>query len=591
MVGEFKQVLGALTDSQLAQGWRELAQESSDRVSVAVAATAEARLRTMGTGFSKDEIDFALELCRGQLVPAVPSVGDHLAAAPACLAALSGSTLHVMTVDDDCAVRKADGLSAILRGLGVSVAHLANADAGHSEVESRRSAYGADVVVASWQQFAYDYLRDNLEVEPESRVGHRQGWVFLTEADHLLLESAQIPLIISADERTLARIPFAEYVRRYQQVCGLMSAYISDIDVTAIHATYGASVSTEGDEPRAGTSDDRDIEYFSSAARLEAMARIAARTRDQDTALVLVVSPGDIAATTKHLVDKGVEHAVIVDDSSASHGVWAEVASAGRVTVATRDFIGRHQFEGEPAVLKVNVVVGGRAAVRRLDHSALALARIGKLEGKCAFFVTATDEAMRPFAAPPGGPMNRFIFRGRRRTMGVRVSHFEMGLVAKTQESLERDKARRRERWTKWSAVERDQREEIYAERDRVLESTDPLREVDALVNAVVGRRDGVEQTEISKDEVIARWQRRVDVLGAADASEFARQVILACLDRGWRQHLTELDQLWDGVSKNGSGSVNGFPGYSVAANRAFTSMRRSVEADALDYLLNLELA
>jgi preprotein translocase subunit SecA len=591
MVGEFMQALGTLTDDELAEGWRELARESDDPVSGAVAAAAEACLRTLGTGLSEDEIDIALELCRGRLVPIGPGVGDLLAAAPACLATLSGSTLHVMAADDDCAERRADGLSAILSGLGVEVAHLLKADTGYSTVETRRSAYGADVVVASWEQFGYDYLRDNLEVEPESRVGHGQGWVYLAEADHLLLDRAQTPLIISADGRTLARIPFAEYVRRYERVCGLSSAHISDIDVTAIHATYGASLSGEGDEPQAGTPDARDIEYFSSETRLDAIARIAARNREQGNALVIVVDPGDISVTTDHLDDKGVEHTVIVDDSSASHRLWVEVASVGRVTVSARDFIGRHQFEGEPAALKVNVVVSGHADVRRLDGRLRTLARIGGAEGVCAFFVAAADGVMRPFASPPGGLMSRVIFRGRRRTKGVRLSRYEMELVASVQESRERDSARRRERWTKWSGVERDQREEIYAERDRILESTDPLREVDALVNAVVGRHDGTRWTEISKDEVFARWQRRVDELGTARAAELVRQVLLACLDRGWRQHLTDLDRLWDGVGKIGSDSVGGFPAYSVAANRAFASMRRSVEADALDYLLNLELA
>jgi preprotein translocase subunit SecA len=591
VVREFKQALGALTDSELAQGWRDLAREGSDLVSVAVAATAESCLRTFGAGLSEDEIDLALELCRGGLVPTMSGLSDHLAAAPACLAVLSDSAFHVMVVDDDCAKRNAGNLSRILGRLGVEVAHLPDAYAGHRAVEARRSAYGADVVVASWEQFAYDYLRDNLEVELESRVGHRQGWVFLTEADQLLLDRADFPLIIGADERTLARIPFAEYVRRYQQVCGLTSAYTSEIELTAIRATYGASTSTAGDEPRASARDDRDIEYFSSAARLDAMARIAARTRDQDAALVLVVDPSDIWATAEHLVDKGVEHEVIVNDSSASHRAWAEAASVGQITVATRDFIGCHQFLGDPTVLKVNVVVCGRAHVRRLDHRVRALARIGQSDGRCAFLVTATDEVMRPFAAPPGGPMSRFVFRGRRRTKGVRLSRFQMGLVAKRQESLERDKARRWERWIKLSAVERDQREEIYAERDRILELADPLPEVDALVHAVVGGRGRPERNEISTEDVMAQWQGRVEELGSAVAAEFARHVILSCLDRGWREHLTELDLLWDGLGKGGSDSVDGFLGYSVAANRAFTSMRRGVEADALDYLLNLELA
>lgn len=583
-MGEIKQALSALSDGELAQGWRDLARESSDLVSVAVAAAAEACLRTLGSDVGEEEIGLGLELCRGRLVPTTSGLSDHLAAAPACLAVLSESTLHVMAVDDDCAKRNADNLSRILGRLGVEVAHLSDAHAG------RRSAYGADVVVASWAQFAYDYLRDNLESASDSRVGHRQGWVYLAEADHLLLDRAQVPLIISGDEQTLARIPFAEYVRRYQRVCGLTSAYTSEIEVNAIHAIYGASVSTAGDEARASARDDRDVEYSSSAARFEAMARVAARRRDNDAALVLVVDPGAVAATTARLVDDGVEHSVIIEDSSASHLAWAEMASANRITVVARDFIGRHRFQGDPTALKVNVLVDGHADVRRLDHRVRPLARVGRVEGKCSILVTATDEVMRPFASPPDGLMNRLIFRGRRGALGVRASRFEMGLVADVQESLERDKARRRERWITWSAVERDQREKIYAERNRVLESADPLHEVDALVNAVANQHGGVEQTEISKDEVMARWRRRVDDLGPAGAPEFARQVILSCLDRGWRQHLAELDQLWEGVRRTGSDSVDEFPGYSVAANRAFASMRRSVEADALDYLLNLEL-
>ncbi|MCY3888108.1 MAG: preprotein translocase subunit SecA [Chloroflexi bacterium] len=174
------------------------------------------------------------------------------------LNALEGDGVHVITVNDYLAKRDARWMGVIYQGLGLSVGVLqhgaaflfdpdyepgaedgeeenATAEPGGSEVGDvtaeeraqraqrgdmrflrpvpRSEAYGADITYGTNNEYGFDYLRDNMATEAESRVQRPLAYGIVDEVDNILIDEARTPLIISgqAEEsldlyRTFARI-------------------------------------------------------------------------------------------------------------------------------------------------------------------------------------------------------------------------------------------------------------------------------------------------------------------------------------------------------------------------------------------------
>jgi preprotein translocase subunit SecA len=92
---------------------------------------------------------------------------------PAYLHALSGAGVHVMTANDYLAARDAEWMGPVYRFLGLSVGLLRHEQV--PEPAARRAEYDADLTYGPWQQFAYDYVRDNLAWQPDERVQRGQA--------------------------------------------------------------------------------------------------------------------------------------------------------------------------------------------------------------------------------------------------------------------------------------------------------------------------------------------------------------------------------------------------------------------------------
>ena len=71
----------------------------------------------------------------------------------------------------------------------------------------RRFAYGKDVVYGALREFGFDYMRDNLKLSAAEIVQRNLDVAIVDEADHALIDEANIPLIIAGDSGTAPKIP------------------------------------------------------------------------------------------------------------------------------------------------------------------------------------------------------------------------------------------------------------------------------------------------------------------------------------------------------------------------------------------------
>jgi preprotein translocase subunit SecA len=114
---------------------------------------------------------------------------------PAFLNALKGS-VHVVTVNDYLAERDAHWMRKVYKYLGLNVNYLTS----QTNNFDRQVAYASDVVYATNDELCFDYLKDNMVYDVTDKRQQGFDFAIVDEADSILVDEAQIPLVISTSQ-------------------------------------------------------------------------------------------------------------------------------------------------------------------------------------------------------------------------------------------------------------------------------------------------------------------------------------------------------------------------------------------------------
>ncbi|MCL5049053.1 MAG: preprotein translocase subunit SecA, partial [Firmicutes bacterium] len=112
---------------------------------------------------------------------------------PAYLNALTDRGVHIITVNDYLARRDAEWSRPLFEFLGMTVA----CNVAGMPPQEKRSAYQADILYGTNNEFGFDYLRDNMAFSPQDRVQRPLHYAIVDEVDSILIDEARTPLIIS----------------------------------------------------------------------------------------------------------------------------------------------------------------------------------------------------------------------------------------------------------------------------------------------------------------------------------------------------------------------------------------------------------
>src|SRR5271163_3445207 len=157
-----------------------------------------------------------------------------VATLPAVLNALAGRGVHIITVNDYLARRDAEWMSALYRGLGLSVGVIVH----DLDDEQRRAAYGADITYGTNNEFGFDYLRDNMKYDLANCVQRGHHFAIVDEVDSILIDEARTPLIISG--------PAEESTDKYYKIDKIIPKLIQDIDYTLDEKHRQATLTEDG---------------------------------------------------------------------------------------------------------------------------------------------------------------------------------------------------------------------------------------------------------------------------------------------------------------------------------------------------------
>ena len=207
LINQFEPDLERLSDEALKSKTSEFKErlasgETLDNVlAEAFAVVREASKRVLQMRHFDAQLLGGMALHEGKISEMRTGEGKTLVATlPAYLNALSGFSVHVITVNDYLANRDAQWMGKVFEFLGMTV----GVNLSGQDHDQKQSAYGADITYGTNNEFGFDYLRDNMVFQKADKVQRDLTFAIVDEVDSILIDEARTPLIISgqADDNT-----------------------------------------------------------------------------------------------------------------------------------------------------------------------------------------------------------------------------------------------------------------------------------------------------------------------------------------------------------------------------------------------------
>ncbi|WP_265950149.1 preprotein translocase subunit SecA [Dechloromonas sp. A34] len=278
----------------------------------------------------------------------------------------------------------------------------------------------------------------------------------------------------------------------------------------------------------------------------------------------------------------------------------------------------------------LHIIGSERHESRRIDNQLRGRAGRQGDAGSSRFYLSLDDPLLRIFA----GERLRAIMDKLKMPEGEAIEH---PLVTRSLESAQRKVEARnfdiRKQLLEYDDVSNDQRKVIYQQRNELLESDDISETITAMRQGVIAEifrtyvpaesveeqwdMEGLEralQSELqivapvaqwfkdeptlSDEEILARivqgadetYQAKVDLVGAENFHQFERNVMLQSLDTSWREHLSALDHLRQGIHLRGYAQKNPKQEYKREAFELFEGLLDRVRKDVTGVVYTVQI-
>ena len=336
---------------------------------------------------------------------------------------------------------------------------------------------------------------------------------------------------------------------------------------------------------------------------------------------------------SKMLKREGIPHTVL---NAKYHEKEAEIVAGagihGAVTIAT-NMAGRGtdiKLDEESKALGGLKIIGTeRHEARRIDNQLRGRSGRQGDPGESRFYISLEDDLMRLFGSER--LMNMFTALGV--PEGEQIEHRMLtNAIEQAQIKIETNNYGIRENLLKYDEVNNDQREVIYAERNKVLNGENMRATVMRMLNDVVERavnrnvaedqpaekwdyeslnqsllRDvpmhPVFYTEdmagMKKNELIHRLKEEATKLYEAREAEFPggdqireveRVILLKVIDAKWMNHIDDMEQLRQGIGLQAYGQRDPLVEYKMEAYDMFEAMTESITEETIRVLMHLKV-
>ncbi len=380
-----------------------------------------------------------------------------------------------------------------------------------------------------------------------------------------------------------------------------------------------------------GTSSIENSEIISSLLTQEKLPHEVLNAKQHDREADIIAQAGRLKAITiaTNMAGRGTD--IVLGGNLEKLMVNAGI-DGGTESPAAQPVVTAWQSEHEAvkALGGLRIIATERHESRRIDNQLRGRSGRQGDPGSSRFYLSLDDSLMRIFA----GDRVRAIMDRLKMPEGEAI---EAGMVTRSIESAQRKVEARnfdvRKQLLEYDDVSNDQRKVIYQQRNDILDASALREQITALrdgcFNALVRQFVPVESVEEQWDlaglqRVLADdWQLTVDLIGTvsqADAiddddivkivtdaatthfeakvarvgdtnfTQFERMVLLQTLDSNWREHLSALDYLRQGIHLRGYAQKQPKQEYKREAFELFGLMLDNVRNEVTRILMNVRI-
>ena len=380
-----------------------------------------------------------------------------------------------------------------------------------------------------------------------------------------------------------------------------------------------------------GTSSIENSEIISSLLTQEKLPHEVLNAKQHDREADIIAQAGRLKAITiaTNMAGRGTDIVLggNLEKLMANAGIDGGTESPAAQPVVTA---WQSEHEAVKALGGLRIIATERHESRRIDNQLRGRSGRQGDPGSSRFYLSLDDSLMRIFA----GDRVRAIMDRLKMPEGEAI---EAGMVTRSIESAQRKVEARnfdvRKQLLEYDDVSNDQRKVIYQQRNDILDASALREQITALrdgcFNALVRQFVPVESVEEQWDlaglqRVLADdWQLTVDLIGTvsqADAiddddivkivtdaatthfeakvarvgdtnfTQFERMVLLQTLDSNWREHLSALDYLRQGIHLRGYAQKQPKQEYKREAFELFGLMLDNVLNEVTRILMNVRI-
>ncbi|MEF8985091.1 MAG: preprotein translocase subunit SecA, partial [Bacteroidales bacterium] len=242
-------------------------------------------------------------LHQGRIAEMATGEGKTVAAnLPLFLNALAGKGAHLVTVNNYLAKRDQEWMGPLYEFHGLSVDCI---DKHEPNSKERRKAYHADITYGTNNEFGFDYLRDNMAINPSDLVQRKHHFSIVDEVDSVLIDDARTPLIISGPVPQESTEQFQDLKPKIERLVNAQKKLVNQIITDARKAL------NEGDTEKGGF---KLLQAYKGLPKNKALHKIL--SEEGNKALMLKTENYYMQDNSKHMHKVTDDLYFIIDEKS-----------------------------------------------------------------------------------------------------------------------------------------------------------------------------------------------------------------------------------------------------------------------------------
>ena len=441
---------------------------------------------------------------------------------------------------------------------------------------------------------------------------------------------------VRRESRTLATITFQNFFNKFRKKAGMTGT--AQTEEREFRNIYGMDVIVIPTNRPVVRKDLEDAVYKTKKEKFHAVVEEIVKAHEKGQPVLVGTITIETSEMLSHMLKKrGVPHKVL---NAKFHELEAEIVAEagvhGAVTIAT-NMAGRGtdiKLDDESKALGGLKIIGTeRHESRRIDNQLRGRAGRQGDPGESQFFISLEDDLMRLFNTQL---VARVMAKGMPEGEPIEAKSVSKG-VRTAQKAVESRNFEIRKNVLKYDDVMNKQRTVIYAERQAVLKGEDIHEDIlkfidETVLSYIKGANKGSDKpkdwdweglfkalnavypiavdpeaakdavSKLKGDKAVVALQELIvsdakdqyadfeGKLGEEGLRQLERRVVLAVLDRKWREHLYEMDYLKDGIGLRGMGQRDPLVEYQREGYQMYNSMIEAIKEETIQLLFHVDI-